>query len=319
MARTRIYPKADAQTQWWETAFSRGTFSSIEKVLLHTTETGGWPGYDAGAKAPSLTYHPRLRAWRQHCYLDRSARALVDPADTVVRENRDNVVQIEIVAYADEKLARQRGHLPVSELTDDELGDIADLIAWVRAEWGGPPLVAPRFLPYPASAGASPVRMSGPTYGAFRGVLGHQHASGNSHGDPGALNVARILQLAGGTTITPTAPQEADDMFDANDRARLERIERALVAHDAEEDGRYKVESDRYQVDSGRFRWLSSALTGVASKVGVQLDEKELAAEVAGAIAPTVREAVLAAGQPAAVADAVVAALGAALAPPSQS
>src|SRR5690349_2500765 len=162
VARSRIYPKADARTQWWETAFARGTFSSIEKLLLHTTETGGWPDYSSGSMAPTFTYHPRLRAWRQHCYVDRSARALVDPAGTLVRENRDNVVQIEIVAYADEKLARQRGHLPVSELTDEQLGDLAAFLAWLRAEWGGPPLVAAKFLPYPQSAGDSPVRMSGP-------------------------------------------------------------------------------------------------------------------------------------------------------------
>src|SRR3546814_7767011 len=47
--------------------------------LLHTTETTGWPGYKSGASAPTLTYHPRQRAWRQHNYLDTSARALVDP------------------------------------------------------------------------------------------------------------------------------------------------------------------------------------------------------------------------------------------------
>src|SRR3546814_16415495 len=87
----RIYPNANHTTQWWESAFARGTFSRIEKILLHTTETTGWPGYKAGASAPTLTYHPRQRAWRQHNYLDTSARALVDPTGRDVRTNRDNV------------------------------------------------------------------------------------------------------------------------------------------------------------------------------------------------------------------------------------
>lgn len=309
MARSRIYPKADARTQWWEGAFPRGTFSSIEKLLLHTTETGGWPGYASGSMAPTLTYHPRLRAWRQHCNVDRSARALVDPSGTAVRENRDNVVQIEIVAYADEALARQRGHLPVSELTDEQLGDLADFLAWLRAEWGGPPLAAPTFLPYPKSAGDSPVRMSGPTYDAFRGVLGHQHASGNSHGDPGALNVSRILQLAGGApTITPT-PTGGLTMSDVSTiLAALEKLDSNVSGLRSEEAGRYKV-------GSGRFQWLAGALNAISGKVGVDVDEKALAAEILAGLEPQVRQAVLDAGQPSEVADAVVAKLGAKLNP----
>ena len=201
MTRARIYPKADRATQWWESKFDRGTFTGIEKILLHTTETTGWPGYLSGAQAPTLTYHPRLRQWRQHNYLDRSARALVDPTGTTVRENRDNVIQIEIIAYADEAKAATVGGLKVTDLTDAQLGDLADFIKFIRSEWGGPPLVAPTFLPYPSSYGNSKVRMSGPTYDAYRGILGHMHASGNSHGDPGAIDVARILELA-----TPPKP-----------------------------------------------------------------------------------------------------------------
>lgn len=210
-ASRRIYPKANTTAQWYETLFSRGTFTRIEKVLLHTTETTGWPGYKSGASAPTLTYHCRRREWRQHNYLDRSARALVDPDSTPVRENRDNVIQIEIIAYADEPKGRSVGGLEVSKLTDDNLRDLGEFIGWVHQQWGLP-LVAAKFIAYPGSYGNSSVRMSSSTYDAFRGVLGHQHASGNSHGDPGALNVARIMQHAaayvGGSTPTPAPVQE---------------------------------------------------------------------------------------------------------------
>lgn len=209
--RRRLYPDADARTQWWEDAFPRGTFDRIEKVLLHTTETEGWPSYKAGAAAPTLTYHPRRRAWRQHNYVNTSARALVDPASTPVRENRDNVVQIEIIAYSDEALAAQVGGLAVSDLTDEHLQDLADFILWLRAEWGGPPLTCATF-PYPWSRN-SKLRMSGAQFDAFSGILGHLHASGNEHWDPGAFNAPRLMQLLAGNTGTGESDMQFGDII----------------------------------------------------------------------------------------------------------
>jgi len=225
MTRSRVYPIADRETQWWESSFDRGTFTAIDKILLHTTETTGWPGYASGSMAPTLTYHPRLRKWRQHNYLDRSARALVDPTSTVVRENRDNVIQIEIIAYADEKIADQVGGLKVTELTDAQLGDIAAFIKYVRAEWGGPPLVAAPFKGYPSSYGLSNgVRFTGPQYDAFKGILGHMHAPQQNHGDPGSINIGKIIQLATPPVPATTSVGELDV-----DEATLRRIIREEV------------------------------------------------------------------------------------------
>jgi hypothetical protein len=210
--KARIYPKADATSQWWESKFDRGTFTEIEKILLHTTETIGWPGYVSGASAPTLTYNAKTRQWRQHNYINTSARALVDPAGTPVRENRDDVIQIEIIAYSDEKIGASVGGVLVSKLTDDNYRDLADFYAWVRKEWGGPPLVAAKFISYPASYGASTVRMSSDAYNAFRGLCGHMHASGNAHGDPSAINAAKIIQYVKEkeTPVTPPATPPAD-------------------------------------------------------------------------------------------------------------
>lgn len=251
----RVYPKANTTAQWWETAYARSTFTRIDKVLLHTTETTGWPGYKLGASAPTLTYHPRRREWRQHNYLDRSARALVDPTSTPVRENRDNVIQIEIIAYADEAKGRSVGGLPVSQLTDAMLEDLGDFIGWTHATWGLP-LVAARFIPYPGSYGNSAVRMSSATYDAFRGVLGHQHASGNAHGDPGALNVPRIMAHAKayGTTAPPptTAPKEWSDMATKEEIKQAVRevlaeratAEKLFAGHDIVKDTRTGLTDD---------------------------------------------------------------------------
>ena len=224
MAKARDYPKANRTAQWWEGNFDRGRFSRIEKILLHTTETTSWPGYKAGASAPTLTYHPRRREWRQHNYLDTSARALVDPTSTAVRENRDNVIQIEIIAYSDERVAESVGGLKVSDLTDVHYRDLAEFFAFIRREWGGPPLRAPKFLAYPGSYGNSSVRMSGPEYDSYQGLVGHQHASGNDHGDPSNIDAPKILRMVqaieGGTT--PTSPKE--------DEVTEEQMQRILAA-----------------------------------------------------------------------------------------
>jgi hypothetical protein len=74
---------------------------------------------------------------------------------------------------------------------------------------------APQWRPYPLSGQAgSPIRMSSADYDRFRGILGHMHVPGNTHGDPGALNVARILatakQLVTPPTPVPAPPKETD-------------------------------------------------------------------------------------------------------------
>lgn len=195
MVSRRTYPPADRTTQW----FGPGgiTMPRIDKLVLHTTETaGGWPGYGGGAIAPTLTYEPWRHAWRQHLPIDGSARTLVDSRSTTVRENRDGVVQIEISCYCDPRYSSS-GHF-VTDLDDRALRDLGAVAGWLHEHWGLPLRLAPRWLPYPASAGGSRARMTGPEFDGFRGICGHQHVSGNDHGDPGALDVEAILRYAGG-------------------------------------------------------------------------------------------------------------------------
>jgi len=97
MNRPIHYPEADHDTQWFGDVFPGATMPRIDKLLLHTTEGSDWPGYNGGKVAPTLTYHPAKHQWRQHFRINQSSRALADPNLTAVRENRDNVVQVEIV------------------------------------------------------------------------------------------------------------------------------------------------------------------------------------------------------------------------------
>lgn len=205
-----LYPKADVKRQWYGNAFATTAMGGVEKVLLHTTEGAGWPSYRDGAVAPNLTYWPAKRQWRQHFPLDRSSRALCDSAQTEVRENRDRVCQVEIIAICDPDLApRVRQGTYVADITADAIVDLGDFLAFMHEHYRTPLLAAPKWLPYPKSAGNSPVRMSGRQYAAFRGVLGHQHASGNAHGDPGVLNIPGILRAAARRAANATASAPA--------------------------------------------------------------------------------------------------------------
>ncbi len=195
------YPPADRTAQWYAGNFPGTLMPRIEKVLWHTTEGSNWPSYERdgvkGAVAPQLTYHARAHVWHQHFPLNRSGRALQDPNGTPVRENRDNVVQVEIIASADRVYARKHGLLYIAELDERAIDDLGNFAGFMLREWGVP-LVAAQMLPYPESYGNSPVRMTSAEYDAFRGHLGHQNASGNSHGDPGDMPLAEVLAVAGG-------------------------------------------------------------------------------------------------------------------------
>jgi hypothetical protein len=204
MAGATHYPKA---SRHYSTTYPGVDMGGVSKLLVHSTEGSGWPGYDGGAKRPTLTYHPKLREWREHGRLDYSARALQDKTSTPVRENRDRVVQVEIIGTCDpvtHKAHPDWAYTP--ELTDANLDDLAELLAFLHTEWSVPLVAAPLWLPYPASYGATKARMSSATYDAFQGLLAHQHASGNDHGDC-LLNAAGIVSRAKVLTAPKPTPQ----------------------------------------------------------------------------------------------------------------
>jgi hypothetical protein len=202
------------KTMWYPPASKFQLFAPnarmgrVEKLILHTTETQGWPGY--GSNHPTITYNPWLHQWRQHMPIDGTATALVDSSNTAVRENRD-CAQLEIVAYCDLAMGRKYGHA-VTDMDDAALRDVAEFIVWLHREWGMSTDFINDWKPYPVSYGLrNGVRLSGPQFDAFRGVLGHQHVSGNEHGDPGTLDVGRIRRyvqeiLAPAPTVAPVAP-----------------------------------------------------------------------------------------------------------------
>ena len=179
----------------YDGAYPGITQDRITKLVLHSTETPVLPGYGGGAAAPTMTINPwpgRQGVW-QHFPARMSARALLNPAATSVSENRDDVAQIEIIGYSDAKIAAKHGlsAFDLRNLPDEGYDYIGRVIAWYVTEHDVSVRWPSRWLDYPASYGNSPARMTGPEYDAYTGVLGHQHVSGNAHGDP-TLDIARL-------------------------------------------------------------------------------------------------------------------------------
>lgn len=204
MARSLIYPTAD-QSRRYDKRYPGVTQNGIDKIVLHSTETArewGCPGYGGGAAAPTFTIDPWSGKVWQHFPVTVSARALLNPASTSVSENRDNVCQIEIIGYSDQRIAAKYGS-DLRKMGDAEYANIARLVKWIANEFGVPLRVPSQWPEYPGSYGNSRARMSGSEYDRYSGILAHLHVSGNSHGDV-TLDPQRLLKACGAVTTPKT-------------------------------------------------------------------------------------------------------------------
>lgn len=167
------------------------------KALLHSTEgdsiDSAVSAYRANNSWPHRTVDLKRRIVAEHLPLDVAARSLQNLPGGADQTNKDGTVliQYELVGTATN---------PAS------IGGPEDW-AWFGREVLGPdcramgvPLVSTvRWAPYPASYGmGAPQRLSPAAWDAYSGVLGHQHAPDNSHGDPGAIPIDLILNAARG-------------------------------------------------------------------------------------------------------------------------
>lgn len=195
MSKAIYYPGADRNAQWAARKFP-GDQMNTNTVVLHTTESTGWPSYSTGY-FPNLTYNAAAATrWRQHLPLDRSARALENRAGGVPT-NTLNVVQVELVGTCDPKWHKAHGGLFWPTAPEAALDDVAAFLAFMAKEWGVK-LVAPAKWPaYPTSYGnGGGQRMTGKQWLDFYGVAGHMHVPENDHGDPGNIAIAKILTKA---------------------------------------------------------------------------------------------------------------------------
>ena len=219
MARTgpQKYPGAVLDLFFGNGRYS-GSDMEVNCGCIHTTEGPTLYDYNDGASAPTITSVPDFRNKRlvhhQHFDIDESARALVNKPGGV-QTNTANVFQWELVGTCDPATSKKwtaQGiqHIYWPNPPDWAIREVAAVMQWLHKNHGVPLTGRPEWRAYPASYGATSVRMSFAEWTKFTGWCGHQHVPENDHGDPGALPFARILAVAKGQTTPTPAPQEDD-------------------------------------------------------------------------------------------------------------
>jgi len=213
------YRLADTQSQWFADDFpgdKMNLTADTAVTVLHTTESSNWPGYEGGATAPTYTAFPDIvnkrMKWRGHFPDEMSSRALKNLPGGV-ETNTLNCVQVELVGTCD----------PSHKFSWNGKKAGVDYIYWPDAPaWAllavarflvdqnarhGLVLKSLAFQPYPASAGplggTNTVRMTFSQWRNFVGVCGHQHVPENTHGDPGDIDILKVLAYAN-EFITPS-------------------------------------------------------------------------------------------------------------------
>jgi hypothetical protein len=189
------------------------------KLLLHSTEgtniEGAFGAYRKNNSWPTFTVDCRKRRVVRHLPDTIAARSLRNLSGGI-ETNRDGtiLIQIELMGFAG---------------SPESIGDRDDLV-WLGTEVVGPlcrrnaiPIATSvRWAPYPASYGTNaPQRLSASAWDSYSGVLGHQHAPENTHGDPGAIDIATILSAARG---------EDDMAWTQTDWDRMSRLVDARIA-----------------------------------------------------------------------------------------
>lgn len=183
------------EARWKGDGKSGGSYTSGPwKVVLHTTETRGVPGYSNGYAAPHLTYWSKHRIFYQHTDLEVAARALRNLRGGV-QTNRDKAIQLEIVCYSHKPTAdRVTNGIWVADLTGEQLGDIRRFMWWCHIEFGVPWTWPGKQAGSYAEANAPGFRMQPEVWDSYAGFVGHQHVPENTHWDPGLLDWNRLME-----------------------------------------------------------------------------------------------------------------------------
>jgi hypothetical protein len=163
------------------------------KGLLHSTEGTSLAGAESAMRNyPShLGYDYRTRQKHQYISLDLAAYSAMDQSDD------DPIYQVELVGFA--KDMRYLPDWALRNIAEDVIKPLADTVGIpARIIGSGFKDGLDGIYPYIASA-ESPIRLSYTQLRAFSGWLGHQHLPApDNHWDPGAINMARLLELAYG-------------------------------------------------------------------------------------------------------------------------
>lgn len=154
---------------------SAGAFTAAgHKLVWHTTEGFGLPVYSGSA--PHFTLDPKSGRLWQHIPITQAAKSLEHPAGTV-ETNRAHAIQVELIGFAKDTAA----------WPDAYYTRIGALARWIEL-YAKVPRAATVTFAVPAK------RMGAAKWTAYAGHCGHQHVPNNSHWDPGAFQIDKVLR-----------------------------------------------------------------------------------------------------------------------------
>lgn len=181
------------------TADGGSMLTATRRVVWHTSEGDTFSGLLSTLRTtrywPHYSWDPRTGEIAQHLSHDRAGRALVNSPGGC-ETNRWGALQVEVVG---------RAATPFTNASD--LRGLDELMVRFRAAGVPDRFPAGSPLPYPASYGLHNPQRSISTWLGFPGHYGHSQVPENEHGDPGAIDIRKILGVT-----PPTIVQEPDDM-----------------------------------------------------------------------------------------------------------
>ncbi|SFH45253.1 hypothetical protein SAMN05421678_11851 [Actinopolymorpha cephalotaxi] len=165
------------------------------KLLLHTTEGATYQvaraAYVNGGFSPHVTVGPdpnqvdQVHCWQHVSFAYRATALADDPGG--IRTNRDYVLQVEIVGFCDPNWSSSPLYIHNWPLWYQQ--GVAAVLNDMLTARPIPRVSTVTWVEYPASYGErAPQRLKWKAYDAYSGILGHEHAPENSHGDPGDVS-----------------------------------------------------------------------------------------------------------------------------------
>jgi len=146
--------------------------------------------------------------WYQHFDVDESSRALENRPGGV-ETNTLNAFQIELIGTCDERHKKTWGSLKAGidyifwpDAPDWALKELAKLVRWLYDYHHVPMTCGVTFKAYnKGQVGGSygtnnGVRLSYTAWNKYNGYLGHQHVPEQNHGDPGNIDIVKVLTFA---------------------------------------------------------------------------------------------------------------------------
>jgi hypothetical protein len=190
VAELLFHPRAKKQLLDDAGSFTGGG----RKFLVHTTEGPSLEGAFATVRdnrsAPHFILEVKNSRRRlvQCIPINRAARGLLH--DSGPQTNKANCLQVEVVGFTDGDKAKKAGHLElwVPNWDEDVYKFLHLLMVWTNKHFGVPMEAHHPFIGQPRYH-----RLSGPGFVKASGLVGHCHAAGNDHVDPGPLNADWVI------------------------------------------------------------------------------------------------------------------------------